>query len=352
VRKAFAGQRLACRHVLCKLLIVLILRVKPMLNRLRSLFGIGVLVLAGLLVAPPHGAMASQPGHESAFADKNVSGNDLAAAFLELLTAAGKAAAPNDFVKPYLDPAFILQRASGKRYTADNYIPPLIDGYDISDVRETRPAPDVMVLRYAVRAAETAPDTALVMSTDKAPRLTVFHWSEKASRWQVVSHANFNVPVAAVCDTSPVSQNALASPATPEDYKLGIDTVNEFIKLLEASNTKLILHPMVQVQTASGFGITTLAERKKPSTASDMTYKDPVISRDGKLLVFSAYFLTKQHDFMKDNQLRVGIVPHLLTFMQVEDGSWKMIANALFSPPAEVPKGTSCIVRNDLQNAL
>lgn len=55
---------------------------------------------------------------------------------------------------------------------------------------------------------------------------------------------------------------------------------------------------------------------------------------------------------MKDNQLRVGIVPHLLTFMQGDDGKWMMIANALFSPPAEVPKDMSCVVQNDLQDAL
>ena len=319
--------------------------------RLKTVLLLWLFLTAGALAVVPNTSFASEASYEKSFADKNVSGADLADAWLELLTAAGKENSANAFVRPYLDPAFILQRASGKRYTADNYVPPLIQSYEVGDVRETRPAPDVMVLRYSVRAEETAPDTALVMGTEKAPRLTVFHWNGKESRWQVVSHANFNVPVAAVCDKSPVTQSAVISPATPEDYKLGIDIVDKFIELLEASNTKLMLHPQVQVQTASGFGITTLAERKKPSTASNMTYKDPLISRDGKLLVFSGYFLTKQHDFMKDNMLRVGIVPHLLTFMQVEDGDWKMIANALYSPPAELPKGTACIAQTDLAKA-
>lgn len=323
-----------------------------MLTRRRAVAGLGLFLIAGAPIGLPDVARASEATHERSFADKAVSGPDLAAAFLDLLTAAGKAEAPNLFIRPYLDPAFILQRASGKRYVAENYVPPLIRGYEIGDVRETRPAPDVMILRYSVRAAETAPDTALVMSSDKAPRLTVFRWNGKASRWQVVSHANFNVPVAAVCDTSPVAQSAVISPATPDDYKLGTEIVDKFITLLEAGDAKSILNPQIQVQTASGFGYSTLAERKKPSSVSNMTYKDPLISRDGKLLVFSAYFLTTQHDFMKDNKLRVGLVPHLLTFMQDDDGSWKMIANALFSPPADVPKGVSCVIQNDLQNAL
>lgn len=323
-----------------------------MLNRRDAVAGLGLFLVAGVPTSLSNAARASDAPYETSFANKDVSGSDLASAFLELLTVAGKADAPNAFIRPYLDPAFILQRASGKRYIADSYVPPLITGYEIGDVRETRPAPDVMVLRYSIRAAETAPDTELVMSSAKAPRLTVFRWNDKASRWQVVSHANFNVPIAAVCDKTPVAQVALVSPATPPDYKLGIDLVNTFIALLAASNTQAMLHPQVQVQTASGAGITTLAERKKPSTASNMTYKDPLIARDGKLLVFSGYFLTPQHDFAKDNKLRVGVVPHLLTFMQVEDGSWKMIANALFSPPAEVPNGTSCIVQDDLQHVL
>ena len=209
-----------------------------------------------------------------------------------------------------------------------------------------------MVLRYSVRAAETAPDTALVMSNKKAPRLTVFQRNAEASHWQVVSHANFNVPIAAVCDKTPVTETALVSQATPQDYKLGIDIVSDFVKLLETSTSSLINNPMVQVQTASGFGITTLAEVKKASTATNMTYKDPLISRDGTLLVFSGYFRTTQRDSTKDIKFRVALFPLLLSFMQEEDGTWKLIASGLFSLPAEVPPDTSCIVQDDLQNAL
>lgn len=322
-----------------------------MFSKRNAVLSLCLLLIAGVLAALPRTSFAAGAPYEETFSDKDASGASLAAAWLELLTAAGKESNANNFVRPYLDPAFILQRASGKRYTADDYTPPVIQSFEVGDVRESRPAPDVMVLRYSVRAEETAPDTALVMGTDKAPRLTVLHWNSKESRWQVVSHANFNIPVAAVCDKSPVAQSAVTSPATPEDYKLGTDVVDEFVKLLEEGDAKSILHPQIQVQSASGFGYTTLAERKKPSSVSNMTYKDPLIARDGKLLVFSGYFLTTQHDFMTDNKLRVGIVPHLLTFMQVDDGQWKMIANALYSPPEELPKGAACIAQNDLLSA-
>lgn len=323
-----------------------------MLSRLNPVLFLCLLMMAGALAALPSTSFASEASYEKTFSDKNASGASLAAAWLELLTTAGRESNSNTFVRPYLDPAFVLQRASGKRYTADNYVPPLIQSYEVGDVRETRPSPNVMVLRYSVRAAETAPDTALIMGKDKAPRLTVLLWNDEASRWRVVSHANFNVPVAAVCDRTPMTQMPLISPTSPEDYKLGIDTVDEFITLLEGGDAASILHPLYQVQTASGAGITTLAERKKPSTVDDMSYKDPIVTRNGPLLVFSAYFLTKQHTFMTVNQLRIGMVPHLLTFIEGDDGKWKMIANALFSPPAEVPEGTSCVVEDDLQEAL
>lgn len=319
---------------------------------MRVSVGAFLLVAAAAWTGLPAAVLASDASYDQSFGDKTVSGEKLADAFLDVLTVAGKKGDQSQaFIRPYLDPAFVLQRASGKRYIADTYVPPLIEGYEIADVRETRPAPDVMVVRYSVRTQETAPDTALVMGADKAPRITVFHWHDASSRWQVVSHANFNTPVAAVCDRAAVTETPLVSPASPEDYKAGIDTVDEFITLLENGDAAPIVHPLYQVQTASGAGLTTLAERKKPSKVDDMTYKDPIVTRDGNVMVFSAYFETDQHTFMNVNQLRVGMVPHLLTFMTDDAGKWKMIANALFSPPKDLPEGTKCQAKNALLNA-
>lgn len=313
----------------------------------------GCLLFTALaLLALPSVAVANQETFVKSFSNKAASGEELANAFLDMLeVAGGKGAESKEFAKPYLNPAFVLQRASGKRYLADTYVPPLIEAFEISDVRETRPADDVMVVRYSVRADETAPDTALVMSKDKAPRITVFHWDAADSRWKIVSHANFNIPVAAVCDESAITQVALTSPVSTADYNLGLDLVNEFVDLLEKGDAAPIYHPLIQAQTASGAGITTLKERKKPSKVEGMTFKDPIVTRDGHLIVFSAYFETEHNNFMDVNRLDVGIVPHLLTFLEGEDGKWKMIANALFSPPATLPDGVECITKHKLEHA-
>ena len=311
-----------------------------------------LLVSALAVMALPSIATAAQPNFEQSFSNKAVTGEELASAFFDMLeVAGGKGAESQAFVKPYLDSAFLLQRASGKRYLVDTYVPPAIEGFEISDVRATRPSDEVMVVRYAVRTEETAPDTALIMSREKAPRITVFHWEESDHRWKIVSHANFNVPVAAVCDKQAIVQEPLTSPVSSADYTLGIEVVNEFISLLEAGDAAPIVHPQYQVQTASGAGLTTLAERKKPSKVDDMTFKDPIVTRDGHLMVFSGYFETTQHTFMDVNQLRVGMVPHLLTFLEGEDGKWKMIANALFSPPATLPEGMKCMTTHKLGSA-
>lgn len=311
------------------------------------------LVLSALaIVALPSIAIADQSTFDKSFSNKSVTGEELANAFFDMLEVAGhKGAESKAFVKPYLDPSFLLQRASGKRYLVDTYVPPLIEGFEVGDVRDTRPTDDVMVVRYSVRTEETSPDTAMVMSKDKAPRITVFHWDNYDRRWKVVSHANFNVPVAAVCDRQAIVHDALTSPVTPADYSLGLEIVSEFISLLESGDVAPILHPLYHVQTASGAGVTTLAERKKPSKVDDMTFKDPIVTRNGHLLVFSGYFETTTHTFMDVNQLRVGVVPHLLTFLEGEDGSWKMIANALFSPPAVLPDGVECITKHGLEHA-
>ncbi len=304
------------------------------------------------IMALPSIATATQVNFEESFNNKAATGVELANAFFEMLEVAGsKGAESKAFAKPYLDSAFLLQRASGKRYLVDTYVPPLIESFEVGDVRETRPADDVMVVRYSVRTDETAPDTALIMSKEKAPRITVFHWDAADRRWKVVSHANFNIPVAAVCDKQAIVQEALTSPVTSADYVLGLEVVNDFISLLEAGDAAPIVHPLYQVQTASGAGLTTLAERKKPSKVDDMTFKDPVVTRNGHLMVFSGYFETTQHTFMNVNQLRVGMVPHLLTFLEVEGGKWKMVANALFSPPATLPEGVACITKHKLEMA-
>jgi len=143
---------------------------------------LGPAVSAMLLMALPSFAIAADApasGYEKTFSDRNATGEELANAFFDLLpnsgsptgtmgTTAEQNEASKALVKPYLDPAFLLQRASGERYTAENYLPADVDGFELGDVTETRPADDVLVARYFIRATETLPTTALVMSKNKA----------------------------------------------------------------------------------------------------------------------------------------------------------------------------------------
>ena len=117
-----------------------------------------------------------------AFEDRSASGESLANAWFELLALTGSvtgtvevtaedAAAGAELVKPFLDPAFQLQRATGQRYTRDSYIPSDIDEFEISDVFVTEPRDDIKVLRYAIQTeGATVPDASMVMSDDLAPR--------------------------------------------------------------------------------------------------------------------------------------------------------------------------------------
>jgi hypothetical protein len=92
-------------------------------------------------------------------------------------------AASKAVVKPYLDPALIVQRVMGERCLADDYLPADVDDFKIGDVRAMKPTDGVIVVRYSVRVSETLSDSMQFMGKDKAPRLMLLHWSGTDSRW-------------------------------------------------------------------------------------------------------------------------------------------------------------------------
>lgn len=327
------------------------------ISRLVSLVAVGA-----LLIGASGAAFAAEASYDKVFSNRNATGEELADAFFDLLsntgsptgtvgTTPGEDEASRALVKPYLDPAFLIQRASGERHTAANYVPADVDDFEIGDVRETRPADDVIVARYSVRTSETLPDAALVMSSDKAPRLTVFHWDNADQRWKVLSHANFNTPIAAICDRDPVLDNQLKSPANPEDQALGENLIRAFQQLVMQGDAAAMLDPMVQVQTASGMGYTTLAERKKPTKHSDWKSERIVVTRNGPLVVISHHNDAKQRMFMGSNQQRPGMEHSLHTLHQTAEGKWKVIAIASFAPATGLPEGVACVPPGPLEDA-
>jgi hypothetical protein len=321
-----------------------------------------LLASAFLWLLPPSGSFAADTSYEKVFNDKSATGEALAHAFFDLLSHTGSptgtvgTTAEQDessraLVKPYLDPAFQLQRASGERYTAENYLPADVDEFELGDVRETRPATDVIVVRYSIRADQELPDAALVMSKEKAPRLTVFHWSDVDSRWKILSHANFNTPVAAICDQKPMVKNILASPVSAEDKALGERLLTQFFDLLMKGDTIGMLNPAIQVQTSSGRGYTTLAERKNPSKYDDLHFAYAVVTRNRDVLVASSYNVAGKREFMRVDQLRSGLAPFMATFILNEEGTWSIMSIASFAAPKELPDGVTCVPSGSLEKA-
>lgn len=322
----------------------------------------GLALSAILLMSIPNITFAGDLAYKQAFGNRKATGEELANAFFDLLseagshsgvvgTTAGRDEASKALVRPYLDPAFQLQRSSGERYTAETYLPADVDEFEIGDVRETHPADDVLAVRYSVRTSETLPDAALVLSKDKAPRLTAFHWSEADSRWKILSHANFNTPIAAICDKAAIVDNGLKSPASPADQALGEGLMRKFYDLLVEGDAAPILHPLFQYQNASGVGYTTLAERKKKTKLPETHFTHAVVTRNGNDLVVSLYHTAKERTLMGQHHLRGGKSANLATFHQDDKGGWIMIALASFVPGNALPEGAVCVPAGKFEKA-
>ncbi len=287
------------------------------------------------------------------FEDRSANGEALANAWFELLSLTGSAkgtvevtaedaAAGAALVKSFLDPAFQLQRATGQRYTRDNYIPSDIDEFEISDVFVTEPRDDIKVLRYTIRTSgATVPDSSLVMSDNLAPRLTVVRWDKEAGRWLIVSHANFNTPVQAVCNQEAIELDSSEVATSNEDRELGETLARAWFDLLIAGDGSPLLHPEVQGQSAAGTRYTTSAEYVKGQMKS-AEFSDFVVTRDGDLIIVTLGVDTEGTVFGGATELGSQKNARLLTFLQDDQGEWKLIATATFNPPAEIPAGVEC----------
>ena len=90
-----------------------------------------------------------------------------------------------------LSPAFQLQGADGGYLDKEEFLadPPSVESFEISNVQATRVG-KVIVVRYDVEAVVTI--DGVPQSRAPAPRLSVFVQGKQG--WQLVAHANFNVP--------------------------------------------------------------------------------------------------------------------------------------------------------------
>jgi hypothetical protein len=139
---------------------------------------------AGLAVAPP--ATAVTHTSRSAASSDTTRGTALVERFFDLLRDGDTKG-----LKTLLSAGFQLQGADGGYLDKQEFVadPPDVESYDLSNVKVTR-AGDVLVVRYDVQAVVTIDGVS--QSRDPAPRLSVFVRGKRD--WQLVAHANFNVP--------------------------------------------------------------------------------------------------------------------------------------------------------------
>jgi hypothetical protein len=144
-----------------------------------------VLAFALVLVVPTAAAIAKPvPKVKPA-----VEGKKLASQYLSLLK--GKA---TPALKAFLSDGFLIQRADGTSADKKTYLSGTVTNiktFTISGVQATLTG-DVLVVRYTATTDQIVEGKEY--KKDPAPRLSTFLWTGKT--WQLVSHANFNTPVA------------------------------------------------------------------------------------------------------------------------------------------------------------
>lgn len=298
---------------------------------------------------------SSDPAIPASFSDRSASGEDLADAWFGLLSLTGREAgdaaetpeevqASQELVRPYLDPAFTLVRATGQRYNAGTYVPLDVDDFTVSDVVVTEPREDIRVVRYVVEEpGATAPDSGVVMGGGEAPRVSVFRWDEALGHWVIVSHANFNSPIAAISDKAPISVSGEASATSPEDLALGTELIEQWRDITIGTLPQTVRHPKDQIQLADGRGGPTADGNPiewSPASAYDVANLG--ITRNGDLLVAS-YDAIVSDIVMEGDEYSDVASPRLLTYLLSPEGKWELIALANFTVPQDIPADVDCV---------
>lgn len=70
------------------------------------------------------------------------------------------------------------------------------------------------------------------MSAELQPRLTVFRLDPMLDHWVRLSHANFNFPVAAICDENALLIASEPALVNPDDMVLGESLVEQMLAYL------------------------------------------------------------------------------------------------------------------------
>ncbi len=306
----------------------------------------------------PGPAHANSPGLPvpPAFADRAASGEALVNAWFALLAlepvGAGADNSPREvtaeqaIIRPYLDPAFQVQRSSGQRYNVNDYVPVNITTFAVSGVLSTEPVEGVKAVRYVVSTPDaTIPDRGWLLSGDARPRLQVFRWNAARGHWVVVSVANFNTPTAAICDAVPVPWTGMGASVSPEDAELGRSLVDQWRAITMGAPMETTGTQELMIQLADGQGWPNPDGTPIMwSPARGYQVADIVTSRQDDLLVVS--FVAVVSGLRVDARAYGSERhPRLLTYLRTAEGKWEPIALANFVTPAMVPAGLDCVTK-------
>jgi len=296
---------------------------------------------------------------DEALANPDAGAEDLINAWFGLLALAapsdGKVATTSEEVeagmkvmRTYLDPAFTLVRATGQRYTADNFVPLNVGAYELSDFVVAEPREDVRVIRFFVtQAGTTSPDAGVVMSEEKAPRIVVLRWDEELGHWVMVSYANFNSAVAAICDQDPIVISGKTPNTSPEELALAASLVEKNVANATGKSTEQLAHPDYQVQFADGQGWPSEGEAMIDDWTPAQSYEvDNVgVTRNDDLLVLS-YDAAVKDVVNEGDDYRDAASPRLYTYLRSPEGKWQQIALGNFNVPEDIPADTECVSVN------
>ena len=294
---------------------------------------------------------------EEALANPDASAEDLINAWFGLLAlgapSGGKVATSSEEVeagmkvmRTYLDPAFTLVRATGQRYTAGNYVPVNIRAYELSDFVVTEPREDIRVIRFFVsQAGATSPDAGVVLSEEKAPRIVVLRWDEGLGHWVMVSYANFNKAIAAICEQDPIVVKGETPNTSAEDLALGMSLVEwEAANATGKPTDEVGQSPAAQVQFANGQGWPTTDEATIDDWTPAKSYEfDNVgVARNGDVVVVS-YDVVVDGVVIEGEEFRDTATPRLATYLRDSSGQWQRISMGSFNVPEGVPADVECV---------
>ena len=255
-------------------------------------------------------------------------------------------------VRAILDPALIVQRADGSYETFSDYRPVDIDAFTITNLHATRPAPDLLAVRYHVATPNALiPKTGNVAASEPAPRLSLFRYEPARGEWLLVSHANFNPPIAQICShLLPAHSQSHALPASSSASQLATASslVRRWYQDLARDGDDLarpggMLLPKAQLVYGDGYGRDGDSGYRTVKVGQTAT-RNFLVREHGNVMVIR--FDALNHLQIANRAYTDRWQPRLVTLVRdsgsVQSPVWRIAGFAIFSYPRQPPDGVPC----------